>query len=56
MNKILSRLYDRGYPTTLVHKVLTEVQFSDRTGFRNVTKRRTMTNCPLSLVGASHKL
>ena len=34
------RLFNRGYPTTLVHKILTVVQFSDRTGaLRNKTKK-----------------
>ena len=34
------RLCNRGYPTTLVHKILTEVQFSDRTeALRNKTKK-----------------
>ena len=33
------RLCNRGYPTALVHKILTEVQFSDRTeALRNKTK------------------
>ena len=33
------RLCDRGYPAALVHKILTEVQFSDRTeALRNKTK------------------
>ena len=34
------RLCNRGFPTTLVHKILTEVQFSDRTeALRNKTKK-----------------
>ena len=34
------RLCNRGYPTALVHKILSEVQFSDRTeALRNKTKR-----------------
>ena len=34
------RLCHRDYPTALVHKILTEVQFSDRTEtFRNKTKK-----------------
>ena len=34
------RLCNRGYPTALVHKILTEVQFSDRTeALRNKTKK-----------------
>ena len=34
------RLCNRGYPTTLVGKILTEVQFSDRTkALRNKTKK-----------------
>ena len=34
------RFYNRGYPTTLVDKILTEVQFSDRTEtLRNKTKK-----------------
>ena len=33
-------LCNRGYPTALVHKILTEVQFSDRTeALRNKTKK-----------------
>jgi len=30
-NKILSKDCNRGYPMALIHKILTEVQFSDRT-------------------------
>ena len=34
------RLSNRSYPTALVHKILTEVQFSDRTeAFPNKTKK-----------------
>jgi len=34
------RLCNRGYPMTLVHKILTEVQFSDRAeALRNKTKK-----------------
>ena len=34
------RLRNRGHPTTLVHKILTEVQFSDRTeALHNKTKK-----------------
>ena len=34
------RLCNRGYPATLVHKILTEVQFSNRTKtLRNKTKK-----------------
>ena len=35
------RLCNRGYPAALVHKILTEVKFSDRTGaLRNKTKKK----------------
>ena len=33
-------LCNRGYPTAVIHKILTEVQFSDRTeALRNKTKK-----------------
>lgn len=39
-NETLNRLCNRSYPPTFVHKILTEVKFSDRTeAFRNKTKK-----------------
>ena len=39
-NETLNKDCNRGYPTALVHKILTEVQFSDRTeALRNKTKK-----------------
>ena len=39
-NETLNKDCNRGYPTTLVHKILTEVQFFDRTeALHNKTKK-----------------
>ena len=39
-NETLNKDCNRGYPTALVHKILTEVQFSNRTeALRNKTKK-----------------
>ena len=39
------RLCNRGYPTALVHKILTEVQFSDRTQAKTKRAKKNFTVC-----------
>ena len=51
------RLSNRSYPTALVHKILTEVQFSDRTeAFPNKTKKQKKFDRLLLLVTQLHRI
>ena len=51
------RLSNRGYPAALVHKILTEVQFSDRTeALPNKTRRQKKFDRLLLLITRLHRI